>query len=209
MSCGRFKAAHGAVGVAGLVLAAVRVASGVILLETGDPASHTSTPGDNSGWQYEGVWGGFLGTPIAPLYFLSANHIGNAGAGSFVFHGETYTVVADGGKDPASDLHLWQVDHPFRDYAPLFTAAGGNETGQALRVIGRGTQRGDEVDFDGDLRGWSWGEGDGVQRWGGNVVAGLPVDSDSGAPYVYAAFDNRAWRTRRTCRAATRAAACS
>ena len=167
----------------------VRVASGVILLETADPTRNTSTPGDNSGWQYEGVWGGFLGTPIAPLYFLSANHIGNAGGGVFVFHGETYTVVADAGKDPNSDLHLWQVDHAFRDYAPMFTAAGGNETGQTLRVVGRGTQRGSAVQMNGETCGWQWGPGDGVQRWGSNVVVDLWVDSGSGAPYVHATFD--------------------
>ena len=174
-------------GVAALVFASARVASGVILLETGDPTHNTSTPGDNSGWQYEGVFGGFLGTPIAPLYFLSAAHIGNQG--SFVLHGETYNVVA-GYSDPTSDLMLWQVDHAFRDYAPLFTAADGDETGQTLRVIGRGTQRGDELDLDGTLRGWQWGPGDGVERWGGNVVADLPVDAGSGAPYVHATFDD-------------------
>ena len=173
-----------------LACAAGQTASGVILLETGDPTRNTSTPGDNSGWQYEGVWGGFLGTPIAPLYFLSADHIGNAGSGVFVFHGETYQVVADAGKDPGSDLHLWQVDHAFRDYAPMFTAANGDETGQTLRVIGRGTQRGDDLDFDGTLCGWQWGPGDGVERWGSNVVVNLPVDSGSGAPYVHANFDN-------------------
>ena len=174
--------------VAALVCAAARVASGVILLETGDPTRNTSTPGDNSGWQYEGVFGAYLGTPIAPLYFLSAAHIGNQGV--LVFHGETYQVVGDlTMQDPTSDLHLWQVDHPFRDYAPMFTAADGDETGQALRVIGRGTQRGDELDLDGTLRGWQWGPGDGVERWGSNVVADLPVDSGSGAPYVHATFD--------------------
>lgn len=176
-------------GVLAAFFLAARAASGVILLATDDPTRNTSTPGDNSGWQYEGQWGPFLGTPIAPLYFLSAAHIGNAGGGTFVFHGETFTVVA-GHKDPASDLMLWQVDHPFTDYAPMFTAAHGDETGQVLRVIGRGTQRGSEIDHDGTPRGWSWGAGDSVQRWGSNVVADVQPDPQTGAPYVHGTFDS-------------------
>ena len=173
--------------IVALICAAARVASGVILLETGDTTRNTSTPGDNSGWQYEGIFGGFLGTPVAPLYFLTAGHIGDQG--SFVFHGETFTTVAHF-NDPGSDLILWEVDHAFPDYAPMFTAADGDETGLTLRVVGRGTQRGDEVDLDGTPRGWYWGPGDGVERWGSNVVVDLPVDSASGAPYVHATFDN-------------------
>ncbi len=156
------------------------------MLATGDPAVHTSTPGDNSGWQYEGTFGSFLGTPIAPLYFLSAAHIGNQGA--FVFHGESF-IVMESIPDPAgSDLLLWKVDHPFADYAPMFTADHGDEVGRTLRVIGCGTRRDAEIDLDGTARGWQWGIYDGVQRWGSNVVADLP--SDSRAQYVHATFDN-------------------
>lgn len=168
---------------------AAQTASGVILLETGDPTHNTTSPGDNSGWQFEGQWGYFLGTPVAPLYFLSAAHIGNAGSGTFTFHGETFTVL-EGHQSPVSDLILWKVDHPFSTYAPLFTAASGDETGQPLRVIGRGTQRGDAVDLDETARGWNWGPGDAVERWGSNVVTDLPVDPPSGAQYVHATFDN-------------------
>ena len=170
-------------------LLAIHTAAGVILLDTDDPTRNTASPGDNSGWQYEGQWGSFLGTPVAPLYFLSAAHIGNAGGGTFTFHGETFTVV-QGYKDPGSDLMLWQVDHPFATYAPVFTAAHGDETGREMRVIGRGTQRGGEVDLDETPRGWFWGPGDAVERWGSNVVADLPVDSQNGASYVHATFDN-------------------
>ena len=166
-------------------LLTVHPAPGIILLETGDPTSHTSTPGDNSGWQYEGRFGDFLATPVAPLYLLAAAHIGNPG--TFVFHGETYTVVGGTGFS-GTDLVLWQVDHAFRAYAPLFTASARSEVGQPLRVFGRGTRRGDGMDLNGTPHGWAWGPGDGVQRWGGNVVTDLPTSQ--GAQYVHATFDS-------------------
>ncbi len=150
-------------------------ASAVIHLDTGDPSLYTSTSGDNSGWQYEGNFGGYLGTPIAPHYFLTASHIYRAGD-TFVFHGETFTVLDGAGYfDPSTDLHLWKVDHAFATYAPLFQprAPGNTETGRELRTFGCGTQRGDPITFDGTLRGWAWGPGDGVQRWGRNTVAAV------------------------------------
>lgn len=161
-------------------------ASAVILLETGDPTRNTSTPGDNSGWQYEGQFGGFLGTPVAPFYFLTAAHIGDQG--TFVFHGETFTTVAHSNDPTGSDLILWQVDHAFSVYAPLFTGDDGPETGHELTVFGRGTQRGAERMLNGELRGWDWGAGDGVERWGRNLVSDLPIYG--GQPYLRATFDN-------------------
>lgn len=160
-------------------------ASAVLFLGTPDPGHNIATSGDNHGWQYEGQFGGFLGTPVAPLYFLSAAHIGNQG--NLVFHGEIYAVVA-GYPDPTSDLYLWKVDHPFPDYAPMFTGSGGTEAGRELFVTGRGTQRGAARLLDGDLRGWDWGPSDGVQRWGRNLVADLLIYGS--ATYVHGLFDN-------------------
>src|SRR5215211_3968405 len=58
-----------------LVLAA-QPASAVILSRTS--SRNIYAPGGtnyNSGWQWEGNWGGgFLGTPIAPQYFITAEH---------------------------------------------------------------------------------------------------------------------------------------
>ena len=51
----------------------------IMLFETGDPAANTSAPTDelaNSGWQYQGLWGNFTGTPIAPQFFVTARHVG-------------------------------------------------------------------------------------------------------------------------------------
>src|SRR2546426_401876 len=81
-------------------------AKGVIFYSSGDPNYNTTAPSGsltNSGWQYEGFWGGFLGTPIAPKYFITAEHVGGQVGNPFVFRGVAYptTAVHD---DPDSDL---------------------------------------------------------------------------------------------------------
>ncbi len=166
---------------------------GVIHLDTGDPTAYTSTPGDNSGWQYEGLFGAYIGTPIAPYFFLTAKHIGQAGS-TLVFHGETYNVIG-GYSDPETDLQIWEVDHtqPFATYAPVFqpNIAGSTETNQELRVHGRGTQRGGEIDLTGTARGWYWGGSDNVERWGRNVVAAiLPSGVNADWNFLQASFNS-------------------
>ncbi len=97
----------------------------------------------------------------------------------------SYNVI-EGRYDPYTDLVIWRVSGTFPIFAPIYT--GSSETGQRLVVIGRGTQRGAEVIKNSTLRGWQWGAGDGVQRWGENfvtsIVRGGPVNQ-----YVYATFD--------------------
>ncbi len=167
---------------------ALAPAGAVILLGTADPSANTTAPTGplaNSGWQYQGTFGGFLGTPIAPNFFITAAHIGGGPGATFTYQGVNYNLV-QGFYDPFTDLVIWQVDGTFPSFAPLYTSGG--ETGQRLVVFGRGTQRGAEVLKNGTPRGWLWGAGDGVQRWGENVVASIV----SGGPlndYVYATFD--------------------
>ena len=80
----------------------------VIFLDTADPQHHTSTPGDNSGWQYEGRFSSYLGVPIAPYFFITAKHFGGVVGSVFDFHGDSYTTI--GFQDiPATDLRIWQV----------------------------------------------------------------------------------------------------
>ena len=164
-----------------------RAGYGVILFRTADPAANTTAPTgglDGSGWQFEGLWGSFLGTPVAPHFFLSAKHVGQAG-GSFSFSGAAYTLVKAFG-DPNSDLDLWQVAEAFPVFAPLYTKS--DEVGRLTLVIGRGTQRGSEIFTNGVLSGWNWGAGDGVQRWGENLVSAivtLSPDND----FLYGTFD--------------------
>jgi hypothetical protein len=156
---------------------AAQTASAVILFGSGDPAYNTTPPAGalaNSGWQYEGQWGAFLGTPIAPRYFLAAHHVGGAVGDTFTFHGVNYTTTAYW-DDPSSDLRIWQVSGVFPTYAPLYSTS--DETGRPLMVFGRGTQRGAPVvasigmtNAGPALAGWQDGSADGVLRWGQNHV---------------------------------------
>ena len=158
----------------------------VILLDTGDPTVNTTPPSGalaGSGWQYEGAWGGVLGTPIAPHFFISAAHVGRAGS-NFLFQGSSYTIVQSFTL-PQSDLLIWQVKETFPSFASLYWKQ--DEVGKHLVVFGRGTQRGDPLTFNGTARGWSWGAGDGVQRWGENDVNSIVVSD--GHDLLYATFD--------------------
>ena len=162
-------------------------AFGIIRVDdSGDP---TVTPGDNSGWQYEGKFSNFLGTPIAPYYFLTAQHIGAYVNEPFSFHDEMFTVT-EVHPDPNTDLQILKVDHAFSTYATLYDQAGG-EPGQELHVFGRGTLRGTELDYEGTFRGWNWGASDGMERWGRNLVTSVIPDDDAGIwQLIRVAFDS-------------------
>jgi hypothetical protein len=186
------------------------LARGVILYRTDDPAANTTEPTGSlagSGWQYEGNFGNFLGTAIAPHYFVTAKHLGT-GPTQFSYHGVDYVIVRSF-EDSGSDLRIFEVEGTLPIYAPLYSRS--DEVGQHLVVIGRGTQRGAERVVNGQLRGWEYGPGDGVQRWGENEVArivrgalyvlfdraGLPQEShlsagDSGGAVFLK--DGKAWK---------------
>lgn len=157
-----------------LLLCATAV-EGVILYRTGDPAANTTEPGGplaGSGWQYEGNFGAFLGTAIAPHHFITAKHLGKV-ADQFVYHGSNYTIVHGFG-DSQSDLQIFEVAEVLPKYAPLYQRS--DEVGQHLVVIGRGTQRGSARMVNGQVRGWEYGPSDSVWRWGENRVASINED---------------------------------
>lgn len=158
-------------------------ARGIILFRTGDPAANTTAPGGelaNSGWQYQGNFGDYLATAIAPHFIITAKHIG--GAPQFFYRGVAYTVVRSF-PDSASDLAIYEVQQTLPDYAPLYSR--NDEVGRRLVTFGRGTQRGSERFVEGELRGWNWGPSDKVQRWGENEVASVT----SGGGILKALFD--------------------
>ncbi len=165
----------------------VTSAQSIILYRTGDPAANTAAPGGtlaNSGWQYEGTFGAFLGTPIAPHFFITAQHIG-FNSDKLVFRGANYTITGSF-DDPGTDLRIFQVAQTFPVFAPLYT--GNAEVGKHLVAIGRGTQRGAAVNVGGSLRGWAWGGSDTVQRWGENTVSAITQRAPAG-DMLYALFD--------------------
>ena len=158
------------------------LAKGVILYRTDDPAANTTEPSGSlagSGWQYEGNFGNFLGTAIAPHYFVTAKHLGS-GPTQFFYHGVNYAIVRSFA-DSGSDLRIFEVEGTLPIYAPLYTRR--DEVGQHLVVIGRGTRRGARREVNGQLRGWEYGPADTVQRWGENEVARIVRGA------LYALFD--------------------
>ena len=174
------------------LLLAAAPARAVILASTGDPVANTNAPAGtltNSGWQYEGQWNGdFLGTPIAPTFFLAAQHVGGSISQVFVLNGYNYHTIAFS-DSTNSDLRVWQVAETFPYYAPLFP--GTNEVGQHCVAFGRGTQRGNPVVVDGQTNGWSSGGSDHILRWGENDIASIENDPGYGA-LLRCAFDRDA-----------------
>lgn len=151
---------------------AAPAAQGVILYWSADRAAfepHSCTYA-NSGWQYEGQWSYYLGTPIAPNYFITAKHVGGSVGNTFTYNGQVYTTTANYAS-PTSDLQIWKVSGLFGSYAPLYGLS--NETGRTMTIFGRGTQRGSAVTVGGVTKGWTWGLGDHVQSWGSNQVGGV------------------------------------
>lgn len=161
----------------------------VLFYDTADSSHNTTTPGGTltgSGWQYEGVFGGFLGTAIAPNYFITAAHVGVASS-TFVqtstFTGvpdATYSIDASafngtGYYDlPGTDLRLYRTVETFSSWAPLYS--GNAETGATAVIMGNGGARGNAVTLGADLKGWLPQSANGTTRWGTNEIAGIVPD---------------------------------
>src|SRR5439155_11197840 len=62
-----------------LLLGLPAASKAVIVFGTGDPAHNTTAPTGaliDSGWQYQGAWGVYLGTPISSNFFITGAHVG-------------------------------------------------------------------------------------------------------------------------------------
>jgi hypothetical protein len=175
------------VGVLLALVCALANTNAIILFRTGDPTANTTEPtGDlaGSGWQYQGLFGTFLGTAIAPHYFITVKHIGIPSS-TFFYRGATYTILQSY-DDPNGDLRIYRVAETFPDYAQTYSR--NDEIGRPFVVFGRGTQRGSEIFSNGILSGWNWAGADTVMRWGENEVAKIVPDFFLGDLF-YALFD--------------------
>jgi hypothetical protein len=145
----------------------------VIFHSTGDPEHNTTAPTGSlaeSGWQFQGRWGAYLGTVISSNAFLTAQHVGSSVGAIFFFNGIAYTTTAFF-DDPETDLRLVRVCGAFPTAATLHTDQ--TEPDKPLVVFGRGTQRGLAVTTgtsNEKTHGWRWGAFDSRLRWGENAV---------------------------------------
>lgn len=154
--------------VGAAMLAAACPAWGIILAAKED--RNTRAPAGllaDSGWQWQGEWMAFTGTPISRKYFITAGHIGGQVGDYLTLNGKRYKTIATY-DDPESDLQLWQIHGRFDTWAPMFKED--SEVGRTIMLFGRGSQRGDPVFVDGQLQGWRWGSLDGRLSWGKNVI---------------------------------------
>lgn len=145
---------------------------------TPDNSGRNLNPAPSNVGDYVGTFGLYTGTPIAPRYFITANHVGDGGTGgSFIFANGTasptlYTATLAGAQN---DLAIWKIadtDPAFSLYAPLYT--GASEVGKSLVAIGRGTPRGDPVfapSNPSQTVGWQWSSSpDTLISWGTGTV---------------------------------------
>lgn len=133
----------------------------------------------------QGRFRGFLGTPIHPNYFITAQHVGISPTDTIDFsqgpNAGSYAIVT-WYDDPASDLRIVEIDGAFGDWALLNAAA--IEVGQEVILFGRGGAPNGPVSVAGELKGWTAAARDGQVSWGRNEVSGT-----FGPDQVYARFD--------------------
>lgn len=159
-------------------------AEAVVLLGSSEGNRNASAPTGEltgSGWDLQGKWGYFLGTPIAPSYFITAKHVGGKVGDEFDFRGVRYRTLG-AFEDSQSDLRIWRVSGIFPAFAVIHSA--GNETGKKIVVFGRGGPKGAVVEVPDLLstrrKGWFWTPSDGVIRWGENSVSSVVSTSGAG-----------------------------
>ena len=179
----------------------------VLFYDTSDPSHNTTAPTStfaNSGWQYEGLYGTFLGTMIGSQYFITAQHIGPQG-GSFVskgvfnggtdvtYHVDTSVNGGIGYWDIAgTDFRVFKISETFSQWAQLYQ--GNSEIGATIVTMGMGGPRGSDVMVDTglgpQLKGWKLTGGGATARWGTNQISDVVPDSLSPVGSLLAAEFN-------------------
>lgn len=182
-----------------LTASLVSAARGVVVY--GDPAAApathrlTSQPSGDMAptWQYVGTFGSggsrYIGIPIAPNYFITANHVAGSVGTTLTLPDGAYPVTAGSyHRLGTTDLAVFHINGTFAHYAPLYhETTDGDLTGKQLLVYGRGKAPGSAIDsvppgYASPIthNGWTWGAIDGVVSWGTNNVDGKAVDASLG-----------------------------
>lgn len=175
-----------------LAITAAVQCNALIFMSSGATSFNTTAPAGplaNSGWELQGKWGQFLGTPVSSNWFIAAKHVGGKVGDTFALYSIGYKTVRRV-DHPTADLTLWRVARPFPRHAALYTLP--NETGKHLVVFGRSAPRGTAANVTNGavvtFKGWQWGTaGAGITRWGTNVVQS--VAQGGGSHYLVMTFD--------------------
>ena len=170
-----------------LLSAATQQARGVLVYgPQGRNLTAPSDPGQNQASEFEGVWQNqYLGTAIAPNYFITATHIGGQVGDIFNYQGLAYTTTAVYTDPNSPDLRIWRFNGNLTSYASLDNT--NDELNQPLIAFGQGGARGNVYSFDGTSRGWQFTGTDTVKSWGTNQVDYVGALPD-GSPTQYLLF---------------------
>ena len=184
------------IGLAVIGLSDVAAKAVIVLGGTGGSGRNTVRPADLAGglaWDLQGDYGSYLGTPIAPNWFITANHFGTVDTKLTTVDGVQHFVDPATGSTvqiPGTDLILRRVVQPFTNYAAIYnpTTDGVIAPTDTITVLGRGRARGAVYPTAGTPQGWIWGANDTVRSYGTNTISGLAVvsqnDVDNGSPFA-------------------------
>jgi hypothetical protein len=160
-----------------------------------------ATAASAGGFNFEGLFGGYTATAIAPGWIATVSHIGSYS--TFLYNGVTYNVVPNSGVivNPASDgtgIELYRIDTTtggLPTYAQVWSNADGSPNDQEAVITGRGYDKGSPIYAQtttgdpyqqGQLEGWAEGANNGTLRWGENYVY---TQTLGGTPYLQFSFD--------------------
>lgn len=157
---------------AALIATAVATSSAQAVVLYSSSTNNATDPGDSSGYDLIGQWGGFSGVPIGPHHALVARHTGGSVGQTFTFQSVGYTTTAFY-NDTASDLRIIEISGTFPTWAELYRDS--DELTKTLTVHGRNRVRGTAVSISSDPKGWLVGTTNVNSNvtWGKNVVSGF------------------------------------
>lgn len=151
----------------------------------------TAGPFANSGAQYEGTFavpfGTFVGTAIAPDYFLTSSHVAPAVGAIFHYQGAGYSVLSD--QDVGNGMTVVKVSGTFGSYAPLYGGSQASTVGQDVSLFGLGENVNVNAPLsgpDGKIQGYQAGSLPGMLTWGASQIASQ--GAQNGTNFLYGFF---------------------